>query len=300
MSTPMLSVVIASGAGGEFLFRCLESLEAPAKRLDAEVIVIDRCGDERRREIAERHSSVKVLPYPGDARPSVPQLRAAGVDEAQADIVAVIEEHCVAPPDWIETILAEFEAADAAIGGPVLDDDFERLRDWVVYLSEYHNYLPPWDPGERYALADVGTAYRRDRLVEHRESLGDSYWPIALHPLLAEGRGRLRAVPAMAVRHTGPFDYGYYLRQRYLLSRVWGGTQRDHVGVVTRMIHLAAAPIFPLFLLARIGRRVQPVPRFRRRFVAALPLLVPVMLAYTWGEWLGYLAGPGKALEEVE
>jgi len=24
------------------------------------------------------------------------------------------------------------------------------------------------------------------------------------------------------------------------------------------------------------------------------------VLAYTWGEWLGYLVGPGKALQEVE
>jgi len=300
VSPPTLSIVIASGAGGEFLFRCLESVEASAKRLDAEVIVIDRCGEERRRQIAERHASVKVLAYPGEERPSVPQLRAAGVDEARADIVAVIEEHCVAPPDWIETILAEFEAADAAIGGPILDDDFERLRDWVVYFSEYHNYLPPWEPGERYALNDAGIAYRRQRLVEHRECLGQSYWTIVLHPLLAQGGGLLRSVPKMGVRHTGPFDYGYYLRQRYLLSRVWGGTQRDRVSFATRMIHLAAAPIFPLFLLARIGRRVRSVPRFRRRFVAALPLLVPVVLAYTWGEWLGYLAGPGKALQEVE
>ena len=127
-------------------------------------------------------------------------------------------------------------------------------------------------------------ANRRNRLVQHRESLGQSYWTIALQPLLAQGGGLLRLLP----------------RQRYLLIRVWGGTPRDRVGFATRMIHLAAAPIFPLFLLARIGRRVGPVPRFRRRFVAVLPLLVPVVLAYTWGEWLGYLVGPGKALQEVE
>jgi hypothetical protein len=36
------------------------------------------------------------------------------------------------------------------------------------------------------------------------------------------------------------------------------------------------------------------------KFVLALPLLVPVLLAYTLGEWLGYLVGTGNALEEVE
>ena len=28
--------------------------------------------------------------------------------------------------------------------------------------------------------------------------------------------------------------------------------------------------------------------------------LVPVAIAYVWGEWLGYLVGPGDALERVE
>ena len=30
----------------------------------------------------------------------------------------------------------------------------------------------------------------------------------------------------MAVKHTGPFGFRYYLRQRYLLSRVWGSEYR--------------------------------------------------------------------------
>ena len=35
-------------------------------------------------------------------------------------------------------------------------------------------------------------------------------------------------------------------------------------------------------------------------FVKSIPLLVPVILAYTWGEFLGYLVGEGDALERVE
>ncbi len=300
MNAPTLSVVIASGAGGEFLFRCLESLEEQAKRLGAELIVVDRCGEATRRRIQQRHPSVRVQAFPGQERPSVPQLRASGVDAARGDIVAIIEEHCVAPSDWIERILDEFQPNDTAIGGPILDSDYRRLRDWVVYFSEYHNDLPPWAPGERTWLNDANIAYRRRHLIDHRECLGESYWTIVLHPRLVRGSHRLRAVPEMGVRHTGPFDYGYYLRQRYLLSRVWGGTQRNRVGVVRRLIHLAAAPILPLFLLARFAHRVHASPRLRRRFVFALPLLVPVVITLTWGEWLGYLVGPGKASQEVE
>ena len=96
--------------------------------------------------MSRRGLRARVLPR---SRLGVPELRAVGVDSSRAAIVAVIEEHCVAPPDWIATILRSFGSGDAAIGGPILDDDFQRIRDWVVYFSEYHNDLPPWAPGPR-------------------------------------------------------------------------------------------------------------------------------------------------------
>jgi hypothetical protein len=35
-------------------------------------------------------------------------------------------------------------------------------------------------------------------------------------------------------------------------------------------------------------------------YIRKLPLLVPVAVTYVWGEWLGYLLGPGDALEWIE
>ena len=301
-SKPTLSVVVASAAGGDFLLRCLDSLVAPAARAGAEVIVVDRCGPGRCEELGERYPGLEVIAHPGPARPGVPELRAVGVDASRAAIVAVIEEHCVAPPTWIDTILRNFREGDAAIGGPILDDRFRRVRDWVVYFCEYHNDLPPWAPGPRTWINDANAAYARDQLLAHRSSIAQSYWAISLHPRLLAAGSRLRAVPEMGVRHTGPFDYGYYLHQRYLLSRVWGGTQRSRVSLGRCLLHLAAGPVFPLFLLTRITLRVIAThdARLLRALLQALPLLVPAVIAFTCGEWLGYLLGPGRALEKVE
>ncbi len=299
---PPISVVIASGAGGDFLIRCLDSLVDQAREQEAELIVVDRCGRERCAELAERFPSVKVLPYPADERPSVPQMRAYGVDHCTAPIVAVVEEHCAARANWLQTIQASFGPDDAAIGGPILDDNFSRIRDWVVYFCEYNNDLPPWPAGSRTWLNDANAAYSRERLLENRATLGDSYWAIALHPLLAASGAQMRSVPEMGLAHTGPFDYAYYLRQRYLLSRVWGGTQRHLVSVPVRLAHIFALPIFPFFLLLRMALRVHATGsgRLRGKFLMALPLLFPAVLSFSWGEWLGYLVGPGRAGEEVE
>ncbi|NNE44268.1 MAG: hypothetical protein HKN12_08655, partial [Gemmatimonadetes bacterium] len=151
----------------------------------------------------------------------------------------------------------------------------------------------------RYLLNGANVAYRRSALMKHESVLGSGYWEVVLHPKLAED-GFMRSLPGMGAHHTGPFDFGYYLGQRYLLSRVWGGTQRDNVSPLKRLIYLVAAPIFPLLLLARIASRAFASGQRVGKFLTALPLLIPVACTYVWGEWLGYLLGPGTALERVE
>jgi len=266
---------------------------------NVEVVVVDRCGGETLNRIEKTYPFVTTLQANMNHRPSVPELRMMGVKQVKSDIVAIIEEHCVVSPHWIQTILNSFQEGDAAIGGPILDSDFERLRDWVVYFSEYHNYLPPWLDGGRYMLNGANIAYHREKLLKYENVLGQGYWEVVLHPQLVKC-GLFRSVPTMGVFHTGPFNYGYYLGQRYLLSRVWGGTQREKVSFLKRLIYLLASPVVPFFLLGRITYRVLRNGHRIEKYLLTLPLMIPVLVAYTWGEWIGYLAGVGDALERVE
>lgn len=301
-ASPSVSVVIASGAGGEFLFRLLDSLAQQARAEQAEVIVADRTGDAVRERLRQEYPWVQVVPvaaHTDGRRPSVPELRAAAVDVATGELVAVIEEHCRVPADWLRQIRASFQSDDAAIGGPILDDAWTRRRDWVVYFAEYHNYLPPWTDGPRALLNGANIVYRRSLLVKHRDRLTRGYWEVELHPML-EREGKLRGLQRLGAHHTGPFDYRYYLRQRYLLARVWGAMQRERGAAARRVFYLLFAPAFPLLLLARIASRVRQSGQYAAQFARTLPLLVPVTIAYVAGEWSGYAFGFGNALEEVE
>ncbi len=295
---PTLSVVIASAARGEYLFRCLDSLRQQATAQRVEVIVVDRLGGEHVRRIARDHPFVRIVEAGGDRKRSVPELRALGVERASGDVVCVIEEHCAAAPDWLDVIARNWRAGDAALGGPVADSAYAHARDWAIYLSEFHNYLPPWAPGERLALNGVNIAYSREHVLAERAVLDSGYWEVVLHPRLAR-RGAFRSVPDMLVHHAGPFDYREYLEQRYLLSRVWGGGARASSSPAKRLVYLVAAPLFPFLLLARIASRASRA-RLTARFLGALPHLVPIACAYVAGEWCGYAFGTGDALERVE
>lgn len=298
---PSISVVIASGAGGEFLFRLLDALREQAVAEQAEVVIADRVGGATAARLTASYPWVTLLPVaraPDGKKPSVPKLRAAAAARATGAIVAVIEEHCRPTSGWLRAIRESFQAGDAALGGPILDDAYTRRCDWVVLFSEYHNYLQPWPDGERWLLNGANIAYRRALLVKHAAVLTSGYWEVVLHPLL-HAEGKLRGLQRLGVPTTGPFHFGYYLRQRYLLSRVWGAMQGAKASLGKRLVYLLLAPLFPFLLLARITARVLKSP-YLGQYLLTLPLLIPVAFTYVFGEWSGYAFGFGNALEEVE
>jgi hypothetical protein len=89
-------------------------------------------------------------------------LAAPGGEEAGGDLVAIIEEHCFAAPEWLPRAIEAHVGGDyGVVGGPMLDYNFKRLRDWVVYLYEYSDYFPPWQEADYYGPGSAHIAYFR-------------------------------------------------------------------------------------------------------------------------------------------
>jgi glycosyltransferase involved in cell wall biosynthesis len=294
-----ISVVIASIVGAPFIDDCLASIEKDAKELGAEVIVV-ACGTEDyARRIEGKFPWVRVV-HPSH-RETVPELRAIGVEQAKGDIVAIIEEHCLAGSGWLHNVMKGLEnPAYVAVGGPVVDHAYERLQDWVVYFCEYNGYLPPWTDGESHDLNGANIAYRRQVLLDHKDRLKQGYWEVALHPLLLKEGQKLRALSTMVVYHRGPFPFGYYLRQRYWFSRAFAGARTKALPASRRLAYLVASPLVPIILLARMATRVWQKHCHVDKFALSLPLLIPALAVYAAGEWVGYVAGAGDALSKVE
>ena len=296
---PRISVIIASIVGAPFIDECLLSLEKQAGRWGAEIIVV-ACGDvEYAGRIAEKFKWVRVIHHP--ERETVPELRYRGVEAAAGEIFAVIEEHCLAAPDWLERVIAGHAAGDyGAVGGPILDHGYRRVRDWVVYFLEYNGYLPPWDDRDVHDLNGANIAYRKDVLLRYKELLRTGYWEASAHPRMLADGVKFRSVAAMAVHHRGPFNYGYYLQQRYWFSRAFAGWRGSNVSAGRNADYLLIAPLVPLILLARMTQRVFEKRCHIEKFMRAVPLLIPALTVYVAGECVGYVAGPGDALSKVE
>lgn len=294
-----ISVVIASKVGAPFIDQCLASIAQQAADLDAEVIVVTPGSEDYAARIKDQFPWVRIVRDPSITK--VPALRRRGVEEATGDYVAIIEEHCSAAPDWLQQAQAALARGNyAAVGGAITDYGYDRLRDWVVYFVEYNGSLPPVAAGETDSLNEANIAYRRQLLLEHKDLLDEGYWQMTLHPTLLARGHKLLAAPEMVVYHRGPFDFLYYLHQRFLFSRAYAGVRAQAQSPVRRLAYLVAAPIIPLLLL---GRMTRTVLRKRHRvgaFVRTLPLTVPAVAVLVAGEWIGCLLGPGNALAEVE
>lgn len=292
-----ISVVIASIVGPPFIDDCIRSVTPQAEKFGAEVIVV-ACGTHEYAQRIEREfPGIRVIHR--EKRETIPALRRIGAEAAREEIVAIIEEHCVAASDWLERIAEAFESTGCGVaGGPVLDDSYKRLRDWIVYFCEYNGYFPPWRDGEPHDVGSANIAYSRPVLMKYRDILGDGYWEGILHPRMWADGVKFHAAPRMAVHHRGPFDFRYYLGQRYLFSRAFAGSR--HISPAKKAIYLLVSPLVPLLLWLRIARRVIEKRCHVDRFVQVLPLFVPVLIVFVFGECVGYVAGPGGALLKVE
>jgi glycosyltransferase involved in cell wall biosynthesis len=166
-TTPRVSVVIASLVGEPFIDDCLASVQQQAAECGAEVVVV-ACGiGEYADRIARKFPWVRVIHCA--ERETVPALRRRGVDAASGEIIAIVEEHCVAAPDWLRRAVEAHHGGEfGVVGGPVVDHSYRRLRDWVVYFVEYNGYLPPWRKDEPHDLGSANIAYSRALLMKYR------------------------------------------------------------------------------------------------------------------------------------
>ena len=298
MSNPKLSIIIASCVGSPFIDRCLKSLENQVVPGDVECLVVNRAGDALADRIEREYSWLTVFRRPPDE--SVPDLRKFGIAQANSDFVAIIEEHCVAHEDWVKTVLGLVEENPSAIGGVVEHANYSSLIDWAVYFTEYNSYMPPSERGETLDVCAANCVYRRDLLQKHLPASGSGYWEAGLNKiLLAEGE-RFINEPALVVYHTGPFGLKYYLHQRYLFSRAFAGTRRDHVSNIFKVCYVFLAPLLIPLLWARTALRVFGKRRNIGKFLQVTPYMLPITATYVFGEWVGFLAGSGDSLKKIE
>jgi len=141
-------------------------------------------------------------------------------------------------------------------------------------------------------VSDVNICYRKEALAETRDLWLHGYHETRVNWALRRSGGELWLDPG-----PGVVQERRHLRLRPLLSerRHWGRlfavTRVAERGGAKRGWYALGAVVLPVVLFARLVRGVVARRRAAGRFLAAVPLILLLLGAWSYGELEGYVTG---------
>ena len=169
MSMKTISVVIPAYNEQDTLGRCLVSLQAQTQKAD-EIIVVDNNSTDSTVRIAKQYDATVVSETSQGIMPAV----FTGMSASSGDIIARCDADSVLPPNWLESIYAEFaEHPDAvAVTGPGEFYDTNKFTSWLArgwYMYAY--FLLAGSALANWPLFGSNCAIRRNTWLSIRNDL---------------------------------------------------------------------------------------------------------------------------------
>jgi hypothetical protein len=301
MMKPLLSVIIANVSGMPEIGWCLTALEKQQAGGTIEVIVVEPGGAESAQALQKQYPWAHLLPL--EFRLPIPEMRNAGLECSQGEIVAILEDHEIVPPEWCQNVLAAHQTYPqaAVVAGPIENGCTESFTDWAAFFCEYCAFMPPVQSGFSRIIPGNNIAYKRwaleSSLAEDRKS---GFWETTLHPTLLQGGCQFRMEAGLAVSHQKHFGFWEYLWQRFYYSRYYASFITRQRSLSFRLFRSVACTLLPALLMQRILSCGFSKHRFLKELLLSTPLLLVFTTIWAVGEVVGYLLGEGNSLSLIE
>ena len=294
---PDLSVVVPSVNGWGDLRGVLEALYAQRGGVALEIVVVERVGEALREPLRKQFPQVIVIPVTPNV--TIPQMRAMAFEAAHADVIGVIEDHVIVPPDWARRMLAAHAAGALVVGGAVDNAATLKLVDWAAFLCEYSHCLTPPPSGPAPWLTGNNVTYRKSLLQRFDAILRLGRWEDSLHNAFKDAGIALVSKPEICVGHKKHYSVGEYTSQRFLYSRAYAALRVQDAPWSRRFLYGCAAFALPPLIYWRVVSQVLRSGRYRAELLRSLPLLGLFACSWALGEAAGYWRGDGGALARV-
>jgi GT2 family glycosyltransferase len=283
---PSVAVVVASFREVHLLEACLGSLREQCARYAAGLIVARAGTPQDVLSLAAKHSYAHfVTCEPGS---QVPLLRAAGMAAANADVVMLTEDHCIASSDWIEQLVRGCRGERDVAGGPMANAQGERAVDWAAFFAEYGFFVRA-SAGEVPAVTGANVAYGSAVVKQVAQWAQSGSWENVVHARLRAAGSPIRFVESAVIAQNGSYSFRAFCHDRYEHGRDYART-RVALGGTSRWLFLALTPLLPFLLTFRVARL--NVAARTWNFFRSLPLTFGFLVAWSAGEFVGYWQGP--------
>lgn len=282
-----VTVAVVSICGAAHLVRCLDSLAAQEGAPSFDVIVVYDPHLTDVPALRERYPAVRMVANEGQRTPL--ELASRAVREATGDLILLTEDHCEPSRDWVRR-LCEGQGPDrAAVGGVVETHPGVSSVDWAFYYVDFFRYGKPAIEGPSPTLTVCNVAYRRAYLEEIRPAWEKFFHETAVNDALRNRFGPLWMKPDAEVKMRRHVRFSDAIYERYAFGRLFGCTRLEFASSSRGIFYTVFAPALPLLLLSRMTAKALGSSSTLFPFLRALPALTSMVLAWSWGEWLGYL-----------
>lgn len=298
VKAPALSVILACSDDFSTVARTLRALREQEICSEMELVLVAPLQSSL--QIDERQLrgfwSYQVVYTEATSFDSIAQANAAGIRQAQADIVVLAEDHSFPEKGWAEALLDAHRGPWAAVGPAVTNANPETALSWADFWIGYGPWAAPCRSQERDFLPGHNSSYKRSELAYYEARLEEVLQSeTVLHfDLRARGR-RLYLCGDARTAHVNFSRPGSWIRVQVDNGRVFAGQRCSSWPPWRRWLYALASPLIPWVRGFRILRNSFPKPGLIR----ALPWLSLGLALDGLGQMLGYAWGPGNSAQNL-
>ena len=289
MATDSVSVAIVAICGLPQLSRCLDALSAQRDAPDFDIIVAADPGLGDLSRIRQRYPAVTLLSREECRTPVA--LAALALQACRGSRILLTEDSCIAQSAWVATLTATAWEGRGAVGGLVEPAERASPAAWAFCYVDFFRYMRPAAEGPARALSVCNVAYHRSQLAAIAPVWESGFLEPEVHQQLRKRFGDLWLAPAAQVTVHRQVRFRDAAYERYAFGRLFGATRVRSLTFPARLLHVLVAPALPVLLFARLAAKAFTAADTAAKFLRALPALMVLVLAWSWGEGLGYLTG---------
>jgi len=287
-----MSVILAAWNGTAALRLCLGSLMTQLDVTRDEIIIVSNFES----DIQDLLSSFAFVRHVGLAADTdVPGLRSRGIQLARGEIVALLEDHCIADDHWSAEIRKAHELPYSIVGGSVENLSAKSKLTWAVYFYDYGKYMLP-DVGRIVtSLSGNNVSYKRRVLEEIRDQYQDGFHETFINERLQRRGYDLYFMPSAVIYHNKSYALKTAVADSYHHGRLFAARRVAKPRLAVRAFRGIVSPLLPVLLPARVLITTIRKRRHLMELVACFPYLLLLMTAWSYGEFCGYVLGEGAS-----
>jgi glycosyltransferase involved in cell wall biosynthesis len=288
-------VVVASFRPGQLIDRCLTALLAQDGVYHLEIVVVDSSGDGTAERLQCEFPGIQVIALRQQTHQSI--ARNIGVTHTHAPFIAITDQDCLVPSDWLTRLLALHRQGNyAAVGGAIGNGTPESWVGTATYLIEFNEFMPGGSPHVVPMIPHCNVCFRREVFtsVGPFVAVPPGAEDLVFNFLLCQHGYQILYDPTLVVNHLNRTSFSAFLRHQQVLG-FGSAVGRRTVAVKGQAFvrHPSLALGLPLVRLLRTATRLlrQDRPAFLR-YLLLLPVLLPGYIVWT----KGFLTGLRKEL----